>query len=290
MTFLHQAELLIGPLTETEGGGPHTEAYRIVSGGLDTDLRLRFSIDLSATSEPNKIVLAITNLASERWARMAIKNTLVQLSVGYQDTGLKLLARGGIASCATRREGDDRVTVIEALDGYGPQTRGMLNRTYGGGMPLKDVFRDLARSLPGIDIGSIDVSGNLPPKGVHASGRVAETLNWLADRYGVTWSIQGGVLQVIKDGQGLPGEALVISSRNRNLISISPSASGPDAAQDGVEIIAQLDPSIRPGSVVSVDSHDQPNLNGFYVAQSVNALGDTHGDDWTMTIRSTARP
>ena len=168
--------------------------------------------------------------------------------------------------------------------------QGLLNRTYGGGMPLKDVFRDLARSLPGIDIGSIDVSGNLPPKGVHASGRVAETLDWLADRYGVTWSIQGGVLQVIKDGQGLPGEALEISSRNRNLISISPSASGPDAAQDGVEIIAQLDPSIRPGSVVSVDSHDQPNLNGFYVAQSVNALGDTHGDDWTMTIRSTARP
>ena len=136
MTFLRQAELLIGPLTEAVGGGPRNEAYRIVSGGLDTDLRLRFSIDLSATSEPNKIVLAVTNLAPERWARMAVKNTLVQLSVGYQDTGLKLLTRGGIASCATRREGDERVTVIEALDGYGPQTRGILNRTYGGGMPL----------------------------------------------------------------------------------------------------------------------------------------------------------
>jgi len=84
VTFLRQAELLIGPLTETEGGGPRNEAYRIVSGGLDTDLRLRFSIDLSATSEPNKIVLAVTNLAPERWARMAVKNTLVQLSVGIR--------------------------------------------------------------------------------------------------------------------------------------------------------------------------------------------------------------
>lgn len=289
MPFIRHAELLIGPLSEVEGGGPSNQAYRIFSAGLDTDLRIRFSIDLSATSEPNTILLAVSNLASPRWARMAVKNTLVQLSVGYQDTGLKVLARGGIASCATRREGDDRVTVIEALDGYGPQTRGMLNRTYGGGMPLKDVFRDLARSLPGVDLGSMDLQGNLPPKGVHVSGRVAETLNWLADRYGVTWSIQGGILQVIKDGQGLPGEALIISSRNRNLISISPSASGPDAAQDGVEIIAQLDPSIRPGSVVSVDSHDQPSLNGFYVAQTVNASGDTHGDDWTMTLRSTAR-
>jgi hypothetical protein len=289
MTFIRQAELLIGPLTEAEGGGPSQEAYRIFSQGSDTDIRVRFSIDLSATSEPNKIVVAVSNLATERWARMAAKNTLVQLSVSYQGESLKRLARGGIASCTTRREGDDRVTVIEALDGYGPQARGILNRTYGGGMPLRDVFRDLARSLPGIDLGSIDVSGNLPPKGVHASGRVAETLNWLADRYGVTWSIQGGVLQVIKDGQGLPGEALVISSRNRNLKSISPTASGPDAAQNGVEIIAQLDASIRPGSVVYVDSHDQPNLTGFYVAQSVNASGDTHGDDWTMTIRSTSR-
>lgn len=289
MSFLRQAELLIGPLTEAEGGGPSNEAYRLLSSGLDTDIRMRFSVDLSATSEPNKIVLAISNLAPERWARMAVKNTLVQLSVGYQAAGCKLLARGGIASCVTRREGDERVTVIEALDGYGPQARGILNRTYGGGMPLKDVLRDLARSFPGVSVGTLDVRGHLPPKGIHASGRVAETLNWLADRYGFTWSIQGGVLQVIQDGQGLPGEALVISSGNRNLKSIAPSASGPDAAQDGVEIIAQLDPSVRPGAVVFVDSVDQPNLNGFYVAQSVNASGDTHGDDWSMTIRSTAR-
>ncbi|MCT6562791.1 hypothetical protein N4307_14530, partial [Staphylococcus aureus] len=88
--FLRQAELLIGPLTEIEGGGPSHQAYRLLSSGLDTDIRMRFSVDLSATSEPNKIVLAISNLATERWARMAVKNTLVQLSVGYQDTGLKL--------------------------------------------------------------------------------------------------------------------------------------------------------------------------------------------------------
>ena len=76
MTFLRQAELLIGPLTEAEGGGRRNEAYRIVSGGLDTDLRLRFSIDLSATREPNKIVLSVTNLAPERCARIAVKKTI----------------------------------------------------------------------------------------------------------------------------------------------------------------------------------------------------------------------
>ena len=290
MTFIRQVELLIGPLSEVEGGGPSDEAYRLFSTGLDDELRIRFAVDLSVTSEPNRIVIAITNMAPERWARMAMKNTLVQLSVGFQGGALKRLARGGIASCITRREGDDRVTVIEALDGYGPQTQGLLNKTYGGGMPLKDVLRDLARSLPVVDVGTLDMSGNLPPKGLYASGRVADTLNWLADRYGFSWSIQGGVLQVLADGQGLPGEALVVSSRNRNLISLAPSAAGPDAAQDGVEIIAQLDASVRPGTRVALASGDQPGLNGLYVVEVVSFSGDTHGDDWTMTLNSTVKP
>ena len=42
-----------------------------------------------------------------------------------------------------------------------------------------------------------------------------ETLDWLADRYGVTWSIQSGVLQVIKDGQGIEnsGEGVLCQIR-----------------------------------------------------------------------------
>ncbi|MNN37352.1 hypothetical protein D3C81_1512950 [compost metagenome] len=185
------------------------------------------------------------------------------------------MASGAILSAIPDRQGSDVVLKMTALDGFGGMVRGAFTKSFAGGMPVADVVRDVAASMPGVTVGLIDVDGSLFQKGQQLSGTSTEQLNRLGDQFGFSWSVQDGILQAVMDDRDTGREFLF--SSERNLISAVPLLNGPTADNVGVEIVAKFDARMKPGDRMTIESQINPALNGSYKSTSVNLTFDSHG-------------
>lgn len=283
--FIRQAELLIGPLSEDAGGGSTSDALRIFSNGSAESLKIKFSIKKTLTGAPNASVIEISNMKRQSLDRIRSSLAKVRLSVGWENTGLTLLSTGGVLSSLTEKNGTDNVTKLQVLDGYGGQVKGIVNKTFGPKTIIKDMVKELAQAMPGVNLGDIDIDGILGSGGLTVSDRSTDALDNLASQFGFSWSIQNGTFQAIQDTRTF-NRLSEISTKNRNLIKAVPILSGPMQIESGVEITAILDSRISPGNQVKVTSDVNPSLNGVYKVHEVDFEGDTHDQAWTMKIRS----
>lgn len=284
--FIRNAELLIGPLAEDQGGGATSEAFRLFAdGSLAGGLRIRFSVSKTILGAPNISRIEIYNMSRESRARIRTSLTAVRLNVGWANAGLRSLVRGGVLSAVTSKQGPDIVTTLNVMDGYGGQVKGVVARSYKSAAQVSDVVRDIAGTMPGVGLGEVDIAGRLGPRGRAFSGRSADELDKLAHEYGFSWSVQDGVFQAVKDDRSLPG-IVRVSNQLRNLISAQPILSGPMQIESGVDIEATLDARTKPGARVQLESGVNPDLNGTYKIHNVDFSGDTHAAQWSMRIQS----
>lgn len=287
MTF-RQIELLIGPLTQQSGGGPSSQAFRIFTTGRQDELRVRFNIKKTILGAPNSSQIVIYNLKEDSRNRISANLSSVQLSVGYDDN-IRKLSSGGILSSIPAPSFPQIETRINALDGYGSTTFATYNRTFSQAEPVSNVVEEIARTLPNVTIGDISVNGILGPKGGSFSGRSAASLDELADQWGFSWSVQDGVFQAISDGTS-SNRVFDLNTENGTLISVLPITSGPLQQVIGTEITSILDPRIRPGDQVRVNSSVSPTLNGVYTVTNIDFAGDSHGKQWECKIQSLSTP
>lgn len=278
-------ELFIGPLTEELGGGPANQALRILADGSRDRLRIKFDIKKTLLSSPNASVVEIYNLKRDTVDRIRRSFTKIRMNVGWENTDLNQILSGGVMSYFTDKQTTERVTKVQVLDGVGGIVKGVTNKAFSGRLNVGDIVRDIAGDLPGVSIGNIDVDGTIGSGGLTVSDRSAEALDRLAAQYGFSWSVQDGTFQAVQDTRSF-ANTVIISGNNRNLIKATPILAGPMQIENGVEITAILDPSVRPGSRVRLESAENPNLNGTYKVHEVDFSGDSGDRTFTMTIRS----
>ncbi len=290
MSRIRQVELIIGPLAEFEGRGNTNEAFRIFSSGRTSDLRVQFTARRTIGGAPNQTDLVITNLSEDSRARFLNRLTRVEISAGYQQgegAGLRKVASGAITSTQPVDNPPDIETLITALDGFGGMSRGVFRKSFGPGVAVADVVRDIASSMPGVTIGSetLNIEGKLGASGRTFAGRAAEILDNLAAQWGFSWSVQSGVFQAVDDTTPL-AKVHTLSYRDGSLRSVKPLLSGPMQIQTGVEIVGALNPRINPGEQIRVESKINPSLDGVYTVHEHDLAGDTHGETWESVYRS----
>lgn len=275
--FNRYCELLIGPLADWQGGGDKGQAIRILADGSSNHLRVQFNSQKTVTGEPNKCEVSITGLSRETQHAIRANLTRVQVIAGYESSSSSagLVCSGALMAAMSQRQGPDIVTKLIALDGMGGMTRGAYSKAFAGGTPVSQAVRELAASMPGVEVGQIKVTGNLFPKGLQLSGSSTSQLNKLADQYGFSWSVQNGVFQAIMDGQD-SGEAYSFDT-DTNMIACVPLLNGPLQVPIGVEVTAKFEARIRPGDRMVVRSSINPSLSGTYTATSVSSQFDSHG-------------
>lgn len=275
--FLRFCEVLVGPLTDWQGGGKESSALRIVADGSNSRLRVAFTANKTITGEPNKTDLTIWNLSRETRGQIKANSTKVRITAGYSSdpSSAAVVCNGGVLAVTHDNQGPDVVTRLLILDGYGGITRGAYSRSFSGGTPVDAVVRDLAASLPGVSLGKIDVDGALPQKGVALAGASSAQLNKLADQHGFSWSVQDGVFQALSDKRD-SGRAFAFVS-DRNLINATPLFNGPLQVRVGVAVVAKFDARMRPGDRMVVTSAANPSVNGETKATSVTLSFDSHG-------------
>lgn len=290
MSRIRQVELIIGPLAEFEGRGNTNEAFRIFSTGLPNELRVQFTARRTIGGAPNQTDLVITNLSEDSRARFLNRLTRVEINAGYQQgegAGLRKVASGAITSTQPVDNPPDIETLITALDGFGGMSRGVFRKSFGPGVAIADVVRDIASSMPGVTVGSetLNIEGKLGASGRTFAGRAAEILDNLAAQWGFSWSVQSGVFQAVDDKTPL-ATIHTLSFRDGSLRSVKPLLSGPMQIQTGVEIVGALNPRVNPGEQIRVESKINPSLDGVYTVHEHDLAGDTHGETWESVYRS----
>ncbi len=283
--LIRNIELLVGPLAEDQGGGPTSQALRLFSDGSRTGLRISFNVKKTLMSTPNVSSISIYNLRPATRERIRATLSRVRLSVGYENTGINVLSQGGILSSVTEKKPPEYATTLQILDGFGGQVKGISNVTFDGRIQVAEIVRTIAADMPGVEVGRIDIDGSVGSGGLSITDRTADALDALAMQFGFSWSIQDGVFQAISDRRSF-NRTLTVSFRNRTLIQATPLLAGPMQIENGVEIVAILNPRVGPGDRVQLESEVNPGLNGVYKIHELDATGDTYDQSWTMTIRS----
>lgn len=235
------------------------------------DLRVRFSVTMTDSSDPNTAKIEVYNLAASTVSAMQADDAVVRLLVGYASEGgaPRLIFQGNPIAGGVKleRQGVDGVLTIEAQDGGREYTSSHVAESYSTGTTSAQVFTALAERL-GVPLGNVDaVVGDVSfPSGIVLQGRVADQLDRVAAMSGARWQIRDGTLQVWAEGESTGEQAVVFSSTTGNLIG------SPTPTDDGVEITGLLAPTLRPGKPFRVESRD---ITGDYVCTSAEFKGDS---------------
>lgn len=257
---------------------------------LFTDLRISFTVEKTSGAEPNKAKVSIYNLSADTRGRLSLlKHARVTLEAGFPEN-LALLFSGdtrrGPSGIQSEKSGTEWVTRLECGDGETAIRDARFIGSFGRGTSVVDVARAIAKEL-GVGMGNLEealAAGAFRQGlqsfsgGFSARGKASTELNRLLTSLGLESSIQDGKLQVLKPGETLKGQAVLLSNQLRNIIG-SPAINSAEK-QDGpptMKVRTPLQPMLRPGVQVKVES-DQ--VQGYFKVKAVVHSGDTHGGDW----------
>lgn len=281
MPRIRRVQLFIGPFKDLLDEG-RAGAKLIDSSGLSRDLKISFRINKTLTGAPNETEIVITNLSPDTRKLLREPNLSIELWGGYEDEGLRILAKGGILSSVPARKEELIETTIIARDGWGPLLNADFASSYSANEPLSNVVKRVALSIPGVKIGRIEIKSRLSSKGRTLSGDSRTVLNKLADQFAFSWSIQDGIFQALDDDH----RSNTIYDLKNTLLEVTPTLLPPLQLLTGVNIVSLLDSRMIPGDSVRIDPTTDENLKGLYKIFSMTMIGGTHDDNWTNTITS----
>lgn len=287
--------------------------WRLVIGTSDTtavvveQLDIEFKIKKTLRLEPNKAEVRVYNLhedtrhaierlnlydpkkkpgkrggatAGSKSAKQPrapkVGRIRVELSAGYETTGLALLFRGDLRRAVSKQDGEDVVLEIEGEDGGRTVLSSRIRETFPAGTSLLQVVRACAEAL-GLGTGNlIEVQDELALRsfshGTTLYGSAADELKGVLRRAGIAYSIQNGVLQFRKAGpREVPTRAVLLNQDSGLIGSPEIDATGT------VNAVSLLNPDITIGGYVQLQSRD---FNQAYRVLSIEHVGQSAGNDW----------
>lgn len=257
----------------------------LIIKGLD----IAFDVEKTIRRTPNTCSLQVWNLNAEHrrhLEQLSVRKKRgpgkirVEIEAGYVDART-LIFRGDLRRAATKRDGSDLVTTIEGDDGGQAIKWSRVNESFPPGTRVVDVLLSLTQAM-GIGQGNLMEVAPLVTtftNGTVVSGNAANELGEILASVGLTYSVQNGVLQVLRRGQGLQATAIRLSS-STGLVGT------PEANADGtITVTSLLIPDLYPGRLVVLDS---PSLSGGFHVTKCKYTGDTFADAWYIEMECKA--
>lgn len=232
---------------------------------VETGVRIKFHIEQSNQSTPNDAKLEIYNLALTTRTLLQKPHSRIIFSAGYQNTISTILV-GEITKSVDKRETVDTITKIEVHDGDNSYTNATFDKGYPPGITPMAVINDLASNF-NLGIGLIQGVPTVKLLGgMSLSGPIRNHLDTICNKFNLQWSIQNEVLQIIPNGKGTNEDAIYISS-GTGLIG------SPGRTATGIEFTSLLQPHLRPGRKIVMDSLD---IQGTFILLKVTQVGDNY--------------
>lgn len=272
--------------------------------GTDTDglelssLRCTFYIARGDLQTPNSADVRIYNVKDETANRITKEFTRVVIQGGYEGS-FGLLFDGTIKQARRGRvDAKDSYIDIVAADGDQAYNFSTIALSLAAGAQPADAVQAFVKAMAaqGITQGYVpELSTNGSARGRVYYGMTRDELREWAEVQDALWSIQDGKLVLIPKTSYVPGDTPLISP-STGLVGV------PEQTPNGIEMRVLLNPSIKIGQRVKLDSTVNPfrygldvqsqasnallassiktNADGLYYVMVADHSGDTRGNEW----------
>lgn len=238
-------------------------------------LRITFSVKRTLSKNSNDAKISVFNLSESTRSTLERKPTHVRLSVGYQDSGSQLLFGGDVRYVEhthTHTNGTWE-TKLEVGEAERALLHARLTKSYAEGTTRETILRDLCTAM------QIPVPIRLPAavkaaalNGFSAYGRASDSLARLIAPH--RYMIVDGVLRL----ENQDYEFVASLSESTGLVSTPEIEYDKQTSKPKkIKVACVLSPEIMPGSRIQVKSK---RFEGTVRVESVEHVGDTHGNDW----------
>lgn len=280
--------------------------FRVILGATEggealdlSELRVRFRVERGDFQTPNSADIRIWNISDATANRIRDEFTRVVLEAGYE--GNYGLIFDGVIKQARRGRIDAKDSYIDitAADGDQAYNYSTMALSLAAGSTPADAVQAFIKSMAshGISQGyTPELSTNGSARGRVFYGLTRDELREWAEVEDVLWSIQDGKLTLIPKTSYIPGAGIPLISPATGLVGV------PEQTANGIEMRVLLNPSLKIGELVRLDStvnlyryaldvrsqassefrrqQIKTNANGLYYVMIANHMGDTRDNDW----------
>ena len=281
--------------------------YRLVAGlagqsgfeiGEETDqgraLHIKFDLEKTDVSSNNTGTISIWNLNDEHVSVLEQKDCMIALYAGYGDTK-PLIFSGNVTNPETAMESTDRKTDLDVVDGRGAIRDTYLSLSYVGETLLQTIYGDCINQM-GITCiysqgAAVLLAATKLPLGYAFIGTAADCLTQLCNAYGLKWSIQNGVCQVLLAAEPISQQAYLLSEETgligvpkRVAMSAESTVQGSSDSKTvyGYEVEYFLNGAINVNDLVQLQS---AKVSGYFRVKNIQISGDNLEGDWTCTAK-----
>jgi hypothetical protein len=239
-------------------------------------MRIAFDCQKSVSGGLNKLTLKIYNLRESNRMKL-VKDREEQtripiiLSVGYAGN-LETIFKGTVEKGENGRTGTDHISTLDCLDGGYDFRNSFTSATVRG---KDNAVNTILEDMPNTGRGKITAQNKLVrPKVLvgNSAKLISQQLN-----EGETWYIDDEKLYILKENEVISSYIPVVSAATglRNT---------PQRQNQKVTFDTLMNPSVKIGGKVELQSKTAPHLNGVYKAESMGYKGDNYGAEWSQSI------
>lgn len=241
------------------------------------NLRIRFEIIKSLSSAPNPATIHIYNLNESHRNAIASKQfNKAILSVGYEN--IRDIYMGDIIEPRTIREDLDFITEVLCGDGWTAYTRSVISNTLRAGATDADILKAAQSTMLGIDSGVVELpKDRVLPRSKVMMGNSRDVLTKIAKNNNADWSVQDGRLIILPKDKVLADNEGFVISQSTGMIGT------PEKTDDGLKVTCSLNPAMRIGGLVSIESIINEYSGGYKIAELTHS-GDVMESTWHTTI------
>lgn len=255
--------------------------------------RIVFDVDINPGETLAFADISLYNLKKESGVEA---NAPVKLRAGYTNQ-VDTIFTGYITNTFRERDGASTVQRLLCKSGDPVTDRGSVNSSYGGGVNLLDILRDIAKQWPRqLDIDE-EVFGSISlTSGYFIDGDIPQTLTRLGNAYDFDWIQERGRLVITRRSAPRTTPTVEVSMFT-GMVGIPEVNRGPNGF--GVFVINRLNPYFRINGRIEVKSEFQTfnagnvfvvglagdaRANGEYNIFSLRHRGDSHGNLWVTEL------
>lgn len=267
-----------------------------------TNLRIKFEITKDTDRNPNKSTIQIYNLQPSSRAAIEKPDVRCVLKAGYaEENGPLECYNGNVIFSWTAKEGPDIITTLELGDGAVAFRDGVVSIGYGAGVTSRQILEQIASRM-GL---TLQMPGDAPSRtwanGFSSHGAARSALDRVTRGAGLSWSIQNGVLQVVRVGGTtnrtvfeLAVDTGLLGSPERQRKGAGSAITTTDQATrtrrraasaterwDGWRVKSLILPTLLPNDRVKLKS---AYAEGVMRIKEIRHIGDTHDGDWVSEL------
>ena len=273
--YLREAEVIVGKKVTVTNGPVEPADARLFK------TRISFEVEQDASGNANKAKIRVYNLSEDSRTFLEQKDMVIFLNVGYESIGLSNLFFGDIDEkngIHVERNGPDIITTIEAGDAEKILREANIQIGLAQGATNIQIIDAAAKKLNVASSFKTNIKSITFQNGFSFSGQVKDLLNDMGRQAGFEWSIQNGELLILGPTETDKQEAVFISAET-GLIGY------PTKTQDKVIFNSLLNPKIRPGRAVRLESKIFLKDSGANVkVEKCSFSGDSHEGTWQVKV------